>query len=48
MDLHIQLNGNQITLNEGEFLIIEGDKYVNRNMYVSTNNKDDKIFAFKD
>ena len=41
------INGNQITLNEGEFLIIEGDKYVNRNMYVSTNNKDDKIFAYQ-
>jgi len=34
-------------LKEGEFLIIEGDKYVNRNMYVSTNNKDDKIFAYQ-
>ena len=34
-------------MNEGEFLIIEGDKYVNRNMYVSTNNKDDKIFAYQ-
>jgi len=41
------VNGNQVTLNEGDFLIIEGDKYVNRNMYISTNNKDDKLFAFQ-
>ena len=34
-------------MNEGDFLIIEGDKYVNRNMYVSTDNKDDKLFAYQ-
>ena len=40
-------DGNQITLNEGEFLVIEGDQYVNGNMYVSTNNIDDKLFAYQ-
>ena len=39
--------GNQITLNEGEFIVIEGDQYVNGNMYVSTDNKDDKLFAYQ-
>ena len=38
---------NQVILNQGDYLIIEGDKYVNRNLYVSTNNKDDKLFAYQ-
>ena len=40
-------NGNQIVLDEGGYLIIEGDKYVNGNLYVNTNNKDNKLFAYQ-
>ena len=38
---------NQVILNQGDYLIIEGDKYVNRNLYVSTDNKNDKLFAYQ-
>ena len=41
-------NNNQVELNNGEFIIIEGDKYSDRgNMYVNSFNPDDKIFAFQ-
>ena len=41
-------NNNQVVLNNGEFIIIEGDKYSDRgNMYVNSFNPDDKIFAFQ-
>ena len=42
----VKVNGqNYVTLNEGQFTIIEGDKYAsNGTMYVSTENKSDKIF----
>ena len=44
---HTDGTGNQVVLNEGEFTIIEGDKYVNSNMYVNTDNSEDKLFAFQ-
>ena len=45
----VKVNGqNYVTLNEGDFTIIEGDKYAsNGTMYVSTENKSDKIFAYQ-
>ena len=42
-------NNNQVVLDNGEFVIIEGDKYHpdRGNMYVNSSNPDDKIFAFQ-
>ena len=43
----LNTEGNQIILNEGEWIIIEGNMFIDGNMYVSTDNKDNKLFAYQ-
>ena len=41
------ISGDPVILNSGEYVYIKGDKFIDGNLYVNTDNLNDKLFAYQ-
>ena len=46
-DVLNDISGDPVILNSGEYVYIKGDKFINGNLYVNTDNLNDKLFAYQ-